>query len=108
MADDPDSGESFMRKHMSEAQTSREPGSLGDKSRNTAAYGTDSYYANRYGKGGDPTPEDSPSTVARSTKGAKGSGGIGTDSWVQNRYGGDGMSGGRKPKKSQQDKELKY
>lgn len=50
MADDDDSGESFMRKHMSENQPSREAGGLGDKSRSTATKGTDDYYEQKYGK----------------------------------------------------------
>jgi hypothetical protein len=105
--DDEDMGTSFMRKHMSEAQPSTERGGLGDKSRNTAPKGTDSYYNNRYGKGGDPEPGE-PTVVNRADKGARGSGDIGTDSWNQNKYGGDGMSGGRKPKASQRNKEVKY
>ena len=49
MADDPDSGESFMRKHMSEAQLSQDEGAFkGPKP--TAPKYTDSYYSQKYGK----------------------------------------------------------
>lgn len=105
--DDEDMGTSFMRQHMSEAQPSSQSGALGDKSRNTATPGTDSYYENRYGKDTNLGPS-TPTTVNRSSKGAKDSGTIGTDEWVENKYGGDGMTGGRKPKASQRDKNLKY
>lgn len=116
MADEPndpdadDMGTTFLKKHMSEGQTSRDPGSLGDKTRNTAAPGTDSYYNNRYGKGGDADMDEhtQPTTVNREDKTSKRGGDIGTDAFYAGKYGGDGITGGRKPKKSQLNKTLKY
>lgn len=43
MADDDDSGESFMRKHMSEAQPSAYGGGFGDKRKDPSDYSVPSY-----------------------------------------------------------------
>lgn len=115
MADevDPDAddmGTTFLKQHMSEHQTSREPGSLGNKARNAAAPGTDSYYNNRYGKGGDADLDEhtQPTTVTRANKTSKRGGEIGTDAFYSSKYGGDGYGTGGKPKAGQKDKIVKY
>lgn len=105
MADDEDMGTSFMRQHMSEAALSKEEGALKGP-RPTATQGTDSYYAQKYGKGGDPDPGTT--TVNRADKTSKRGGEIGTDAFYSSKYGGDGYGTGNKPKKSQKDKEIKY
>lgn len=80
MADDEDvSGESFMAKHMSEAQPSREDGSIGGWPKNPPGpKGTDEYYARKYGKGGDPDPVEpgDEAVVNRRAKGDKSPGSL--------------------------------
>lgn len=71
MADDPDSGESFMRKHMSEGQPSKAAGGFGDRRKNRYAAGTDSYMSQRYGKGGDEDMAEQPQSVNSGAKGNK-------------------------------------
>ncbi len=58
MADDEDSGESFMRKHMSEAQLSPDKSGYRDKGNamlrdRMRGYRGDQYYEESYGKGMD-------------------------------------------------------
>lgn len=110
MAEEDDvSGESFMRKHMSENQPSHEAGALGAKRWNLGTKGTDEYYTQKYGKDVDLSGNSKPVVVNRSDKaGRDNPGTIGTDEFYSQKYGGDGITGGRKPKKSQQDKTLKY
>lgn len=86
MADDDDvSGESFMAKHMSEAQPSREDGSFARRNANNRFRpipDTDSGVEQKYGKSMDMSASQE---VNSDTKGAKGSGAIGTAEWRGNK-----------------------
>lgn len=104
MADDEDMGSTFLKGHMREGQdppnNATPSGALGSKGGGTP--GTDSYYAQRYGKDVDEGPS-TPTVVNRQDKGARGSGTIDTDEWNENKYGASG-----KVKASQRNKTLKY
>jgi hypothetical protein len=107
--DDEDMGTTFMRQHMSEAQTSTEAGALGNKSRSSNPKGSDGYYSDKYGKDVDLSGDSKPVVVNREDKASRSNtGAIGTDSFYSQKYGGDGITGGKKPTKSQQNKTLKY
>lgn len=107
--DDEDMGTSFMRQHMSEAAVSKEDGGFGDKSRSRNPKGTDGYYTQKYGKDVDLSGTAKPVVINRQDKASQDNPGTpGTDEFYSQKFGGDGITGGRKPKKSQQDKTLKY
>ena len=93
MADDEDMGTSFMRKHMSENQTSPDSPMMSassPKGRGVSGYGSRGTVEGKADEYPDSRNAGGSKRVNRKDKGAKGSGVIGTDEWNQNKYGGDG------------------